>query len=109
MKQALIWFNLQIDETENGLPNIKDTFAESLQYKCQQMSVLHQIMSIFQSSRLVSQFHMMAGQNVKKKYLICQIPIKMLKQHEIPNSSLHNLTIYSSKVCRIKDELFVCT
>ena len=54
MKQALIWFNLQIDETENGLPNIKDTFAESLQYKCQQMSVLHQIMSIFQSGLSIS-------------------------------------------------------
>ena len=30
----------------------------------------------------------MAGQNVKKKYLICQIPIKMLKQEATPNSSL---------------------
>ena len=29
-----------------------------------------------------------------------QIPIKMLKQHAIPNSSLHNLKIYSSKGCR---------
>ena len=25
---------------------------------------------------------------------MCQIPIKMLKQHAIPNSSLHNLKIY---------------
>ena len=100
MKQALIWFSLQRDETENGLPNIKGTFAESLQCKCQQMSVLHQIMSIFQSSRLVSQFHMMAGQNVKKKYLICQIPIKMSKQEATLNSSLHNLKIYLSKGCR---------
>ena len=41
-----------------------------------------------------------AGQNVKKKYLMCQIPIKMLKQHATPNSSLHNLNIYSSKGCR---------
>ena len=32
-------------------------------------------------SRLVSQVHMMAGQNVKKKYLMCHIPIKMLKQN----------------------------
>ena len=94
MKQTLIWFNLQRDGTRNGLSNIKETFAESLQL---QMSVLHQRMSIFQSSRLVSQVHMMAGQNVKKKYLMCQIPIKMLKQHATPNSSLHNLKIYSSK------------
>ena len=105
MKQRLVWFNLQRDGTRNGLPNIKETFSESLQL---QMSVLHQRMSIFQSSMLVSQVHMMAGQNVKKKYLMCQIPIKMLKQHAIPNSSLHNLKIYSSKGCR-KDELYVCT
>ena len=52
------------------------------------------------SSRLVSQVHMMARQNRKKKYLMCQIPIKMVKQHAIPNSSLHNLKIYSSKGCR---------
>ena len=50
--------------------------------------------------RMVPQVHMMAGQNVKKKYLMCQITIKMLKQHATPNSSLHNLKIYSSKECR---------
>ena len=92
----LIWFNLQRDVTRNGLSNIKETFAESLQL---QMSVLHQRMSIFQSSRLVSQVHMMAGQSVKKKKLMCQIPIKMLKQQATTNSSLHNLKIYSSKGC----------
>ena len=97
IKQTLIWFNLQRNGTRNGLSNIKKTFAESLQL---QMSVLHQRMSIFQSSMLVSQVHMMAGQNVKKKYLMYQIPIKMLKQHATPNSSLHNLKIYSSKGCR---------
>ena len=88
MKQTLIWFNLQRDGTRNGLLNIKETFSESLQL---QMSVLHQRMSIFQSSRLVSQFHMMAGQNLKKKYPMCQIPIKLLKQEATPKSSLHNL------------------
>ena len=31
---------------------------------------------------------------------MCQIPMKMLKQHAIPNSSLQNLKIYSSKGCR---------
>ena len=82
MKQRLIWFNLQRDGTRNGLSNIKETFAESLQL---QMSVLHQRMSIFQSSMLVSQVDMMAGQNVKKKYSMCQIPIKMLKQEATPN------------------------
>ena len=97
MKQKLIWFNLQRDQPRNGLPNIKETFLESLQL---QISVLHQHMSIFQSSRLVSQVHMMAGQNVKKKYAMCQIPIKMLKQVATPNSNLHNLKIYLSKGCR---------
>ena len=97
MKQTLICFSLQRDGTRNVLFNIKETFAESLQL---QMLVLHQRMSIFQSSMLVSQVHMMAGQNIKKKYLMCQIPIKMLKQHATPNSNLHNLKIYSSKGCR---------
>ena len=86
MKQTLIWFNLQRDGTGNGLSSIKDTFAESLQL---QMSALHQSMCIFQfqqPSRLVSQVHMMAGQSINKKYLMCQILIKMLKQHAIPNS-----------------------
>ena len=97
MKPTLIWFNLQRDGTRDELSNIKETFTKSLQL---QMSVLHQRMSIFQSSRLVSQVYMMAGQNVKKKYLMCQIPIKMLKQQATLNSSLYNLKIYSSKGCR---------
>ena len=47
--------------------------------------------------RLVSQVHVMAGKNVKEKYLMCQIPIKILKQRAFPNSSLQDLKIYSSK------------
>ena len=39
MKQTLIWFNLQRDATGNGLSNIMDTFAESLQL---QIWVLYQ-------------------------------------------------------------------
>ena len=31
MKQMLTWFNLQRDGTRNGLSNIKETSAESLQ------------------------------------------------------------------------------
>ena len=31
MKETLIGFNLQRDETRNGFSNIKETFAESLQ------------------------------------------------------------------------------
>ena len=93
MKQRLIWFNLQRGGTRNGLPNVKETFAENLQLKYEHLP------------RLVSQVHMMAWQNVKKKYLMCQIPIEMLKQLATPNSTLHNLKIYSSKECRkTKDE-----
>ena len=92
MKKTLIWFNLQGDGNINGLTNIKDTFAESLQL---QMSVLHQIGA---SSRRVSQVHMMAEQNIKRKYLICQIPSKMLKQHAIPNSNLSNGFRKTSKI-----------
>ena len=47
----------------------------------------------------------MTGQNIKKFYLNCQIPIKMLKQNSIPNSSLNKLKIYSSKGA---DELCMC-
>ena len=92
-----MWFNVQRDGTRNGFFNTKDTFAESLQLLT---PVLRQSMSIFQSSRLVSQVHMMAVQNVKKKYVMCQIPIKMLNQRVIPNSRLQNFKIYSSKGCR---------
>ena len=88
IKQTLIWFNLQRDGTGNGLSNTRDTFAESLQL---QISVLHQSMCIL---------HVMTRQNINKKYLMCQIPVKMVEQHAIPNSSLHNLKIYSSKRCR---------
>ena len=85
MKQTPIWLNLQRDGTGNGLSDVN----------------LHQSMRIFKAG-LSSSYDVMAGQNIKKKcrYLMCQISIKMLKQHTIPNSSLHNLNIYSSKECR---------
>ena len=85
------------DGTRNGFSKIKETFAENLQLK---MSGLHQRAKYEHLPGLVSQVHMMAGKNVKKKYLMCQIPIKMLRHHATPNSSLHNLKIYSSKVPR---------
>ena len=74
-------------------------------YKCQFRT------SIWASSRLISQVFKMAGKNVKKKYLMCQIPIKMLKQHATPDSSLHNLKIYLSKWCRktSKRWIYVCS
>ena len=69
-------------------------FQKVCSYKCQFCTKL------CVSSRQVSQVQMVAGQNIKKKYLMCQISIKMLKQYAISNSSLHNLKIYSSKGCR---------
>ena len=88
-------FNFQRDGTGNGFSNIKDTSVESVQL---QMSVLHQSLCIFKAG--LFQVHLMTGQNIRKKYLMCQIPVKTLKQHAIPNSSLHNLKIYSLKSCR---------
>ena len=108
MKQRLIWFNLQRDGTRIGL-----TFTGNLQLK---MSVLCSKVWPFSKaclSRLekpaLENGHTLVQRtdllwlgkiNIKKKYLVCQIPIKMLKQHATPNSSLHNLKIYSSKRCR---------
>ena len=92
IKQKLIWFNLQRDGTGNGLSNIKDNFAESLQLATDNISSAprYEHLPFFKA---FTQVHMMAGQNVKRKYLMCQIAIKMLRQHAIPNSSLHNLKI----------------
>ena len=64
MKQTLIWFNLQRHGTRNRLSNVK----------------LHQSLRILKAG-LSSSYDVMAGQNIKKKYLMCQISIKMLKQH----------------------------
>ena len=93
MTQTLIWFSLKRDGTGNGLSNV----------------ILHQSMRMFKTGLSSGSYDVMAEQNVKKKYLMCQIPIKMLKQYTILNSSLHNLKIYLSKGCRklVKDELYV--
>ena len=101
MKQRLIWFNIQRDGTRNGLSNIKETFAENLQLKIS--SSLRQSMSIFQEAGLSNSYDCiwwLGKINVKKRYLMCQIPIKMLKQRATPNSVLHNLKTYSSEGCR---------
>ena len=66
---------------------------KSSSYKCQLCTKL------CAPSRMVSQVSVMAGQNIKKKYLKCHIPVKMLKQNAIHNSSLQNLKIYLSKGC----------
>ena len=95
MKKTLIWFNLQRDGTGNGLSNIKDTFAESLQL---QMLVLHQSMCIFKAG-LSSSYDCWA--KYKEKVPDVSGPNQMLKENAVPNSSLHSLKVYSSK-CRRK-------
>ena len=79
MKQTPIRFNLQRDGTGNGLSNMKNTFAERLQ---QQMLVLYHILSIFKAglSNIYDDW-----EKYLKKYLMCHIPIKILKQHAIRN------------------------
>ena len=77
-KKTLIRFNLQADGTENGLSNIK-ILQKGCSCECFSYT------KVYAYSRLVSQVYMMAGQNVKKKYLMCQIQIKMLKENEISN------------------------
>ena len=87
IKQVLTCFKLQRNRTGNGLSNIKDTFAESLQL---QTSVLHESMYILKAE------HSSLNDGwvkYKKKYLMCQILIKLLKEHIIPNSCLQNLNI----------------
>ena len=75
MKQTLIWFNLQRDGTRNGLSNIRKLLKKFTATNVSSAPT-HKHFPVM----LVSQVHMMAGKNVKKKYLMCQIPIKMLKQ-----------------------------
>ena len=60
------------------------------------MSVLDQSMCIFKAG-LSSSYDCWAKYKEKVPYV--SDPIKMLTQHAIQNSSLHNLKIYSSKGC----------
>ena len=61
MKQRLIWFNLKREGTRNGLSNIKETFTENLQLK------KFSVPKYEHFPRLVSQVHMIAGQNKCKE------------------------------------------
>ena len=93
MKQTLMWFNLQRDGTGNGLSNIKGHFCR----KFLATNVCSAPKYVHLQGWSDSEVHMMAGQNIKKKYLISHIPFKILRQHAIPSSSLHNLNIYLSR------------
>ena len=94
MKQTVIWFNLQIDGTGNGLSNIKDTFAESLQL---QISVLHQSKVSLQGCSLKFIWWLAKCKEIVPNVLD---PNQDVQKHATPNSSLHKLKIYSSKGCR---------
>ena len=90
-------------ELEIDCQSIKDTFAERFQLRT---SVLHQSMCILKAG--LSSSYDGSGQNIKKKYLMYKIPIKMLRQHAVPNSSLYGLKIYSSKGCRKASQICNC-
>ena len=77
---TFIWFNLQRNGTGKGNLTSRALLQKASSYKCQFST------KVSASSRLVSQVYMMAGQNIKKKYLMCLISIKILKQHGKPNS-----------------------
>ena len=85
MKQTLIYFSLQKYGTGNGLSNIIYTSAESFQL---QILLLHQ--SIYISRVGLSSLND-GWQTIKKKYMMSQIPNKMLKRHASLDSNLPNL------------------
>ena len=81
-EKRLIWFNLQRYGTRNGLPNIKETFAENFLLK---MSVsCTKVWAFSKAGQSSSYIWWLGKKNVKKKYLVCQIPIKMLKKYATP-------------------------
>ena len=99
MKQTLIWFNLQRDGTRNGLSNIKDTFAESLQL---QMSVLHQSMCIFKAG-----FSSSYDGWAKCKEKVPDVSDTNQNVETTCNSKLHNLRFIHQKCAEklVKDNL----
>ena len=81
MKQRLIWFNLQTDGTRNWLKmELEHQGDFCRKFAATNVSTAPKYEHL---PRLVSQVHMMAGQNIKEKDLMCQIPIKMLKQMQL--------------------------
>ena len=103
MKQTLIWFNLQRDGTGNGLSNIMDTFAESLQL---QILVLHQSTCIFRAG-LSSSYH--GWTKYKDKVPDISDPNQNVETTYNSKLKIHNLKIYSLKGCRkTSQRLIVC-
>ena len=88
-------FRANLDETNADM--VQFTKRWNWKWIVERQSAPNQSMHIFKAG-LSSSYDVMVGQSIKKKHLMCQISIKMLKHHTIPNSSLHNLKIYSSKV-----------
>ena len=88
------------------MSNIKDTFAEKFATKNVSSAPKYEDLPVFKAG-ISSSYDGWA--KCKEKVPDVSDPIKMLKQHAIPNSSLHKLKIYSSKACRktSQDELYV--
>ena len=77
-----MYSKIQRNETKNGSFNIKDPSTERFQL---QMPVLHQ--SKCMSKVGPTSLGQECGQNIKIKYLMCQIPIEILEHHVIPISN----------------------
>ena len=94
LKQRMIWFNLQWDETRNRLSNIKDTFAENI---CQVTNVISAT-KYQHLPRLVSQIHMMLDGWAK-----CKEEVR-----DVSDSSPNVETTFNSKLkfTKLKD-LFI--
>ena len=95
-KQFCWWFRANLSKAKADMVQIyKEMELEmdcltsrrlSQKFAAKNVSFLHQSLSIFQGWSLT--FTWWLGKiNVQKKYLMCQIQIKMLKQHATPNPS----------------------
>ena len=113
MRQTLIWFNLQRNGIGNGLPNINDAIAESFQLE---MSVLHQIMSILQSSRPFLADSWLGKMQRKSTWCVrsqskCWNNMHFQAQIYITSSFItfiiHQKGTSTEKL--VKDELYLCT
>ena len=113
MRQMLIRFNLQRDGIGNGLSNINNPIAESLQLE---MSVLHHSMSILQSSRPFLADSWLGKMQRKNTWCVrsrskCWNNMHFQAQIYITSSFItfiiHQKGTSTEKL--VKDELYLCT
>ena len=103
MKWTLVSFDLQGNGTGNGLPNIKDAFAESFEL---QLSVLYQSICIFKAG-----LSSLSDDWAKYKEKVPDVSDSnhMLKQDAIPISSLTELKdLVIKRVQKISQRWIMC-